>query len=105
MRPGMRRLTSTMRWECLAACRSEPQMPQASTFTSTWSVRRLGLGHGVDDDVAAAEDRCLHVLLPLNALRTARRSAGSTSVSNHGLRLIQIALRHDGCGNGKKRGP
>ena len=35
-------------------------------------LRRLGLGDRVDDDVAAAEDRCLHLFFPPNALRTAR---------------------------------
>src|SRR5437763_1565967 len=38
MRPAMRRVTSTMRWACLAACRSEPQMPQANTFTTACPV-------------------------------------------------------------------
>ena len=44
MRPGMRRLTSTMRCACLAACRSEPQMPQASILTSAWPVAGTGSG-------------------------------------------------------------
>ena len=44
MRPGMRRVTATMRWACLAACRSEPQMPQASILTRTWP--RAGTGSG-----------------------------------------------------------
>ena len=56
----MRLLTSTMRWACLAACRSEPQMPQASVLTSTWPDARHRLGHRVDDDVAVAKDRGLH---------------------------------------------
>src|SRR6188768_2243256 len=33
-----------MRWACLRACRSEPQMPQASVLTSTCAAAGFGWG-------------------------------------------------------------
>src|ERR1700716_4007223 len=33
-----------MRWACLRACRSEPQIPQASVLTSTCPAAGLGSG-------------------------------------------------------------
>ena len=33
-----------MRWACLRACRSEPQMPQASVLTSTCPAAGFGSG-------------------------------------------------------------
>src|SRR3569623_1745085 len=39
-----------------------------------------------------------------SAARTASRSAGTPSASNHGWRAAQCRLRHDGCGSGKIAG-
>src|SRR6185312_6925833 len=44
LRPGKYRLISTMRWACLRACKSEPQMPQASVFTSACPAAGSGAG-------------------------------------------------------------
>ena len=38
------RASSTMRWACLRACRSEPQIPQASVLTSTCPASGFGSG-------------------------------------------------------------
>ena len=44
LRPGKCFASSTMRWACLRACRSDPQMPQASDLTSTMPAPGLGSG-------------------------------------------------------------
>src|SRR5712671_3233740 len=44
LRAGKCFASSTMRWACLRACRSEPQMPQASDLTSTMPAPGFGSG-------------------------------------------------------------
>ena len=68
-----------MRCACLRACRSEPQMPQASDLTST-CPRPVWVRASVDDDLAVPENRCAHRrLLPvvLFSLSTENRRASA----------------------------
>ena len=66
--PPARRARSTNCRVYFAACRSEPQMPQASVRASTWPSAGTRIGDGIDDDVALAKDGGAHGCFPLRRL-------------------------------------